>query len=82
MLLGVWPDAPSGALYALATLTTLAGNLFLVGSIANLIVAERAASLGVRFGFADHVRAGLPMALASMAIAALWLGLGGWLPWV
>jgi len=52
-----------------------------VGSIANLIVAERAAREGVRFGFADHARAGVPMTLASLAVAALWLwGLGriGW----
>jgi Na+/H+ antiporter NhaD/arsenite permease-like protein len=81
LLLHVWPDAPTGAMYGLALLTTLAGNLLLVGSIANLIVAERAAAQGVRFGFADHARAGVPMGLASMAIAALWLGLGGHLPW-
>ena len=65
MLLAIWPNAPEGALYGLALLSTLAGNLFLVGSIANLIVAERAAASGVRFGFADHLRAGVPMTLAS-----------------
>ena len=81
MLLSLWPQAPAGALYGLALLSTLAGNLLLVGSIANLIVAERAATVGVRFGFADHVRAGLPMALASLGLAVLWLGFGGWMPW-
>ena len=81
MLLGQWPGPPAGALYGLALLSTLAGNLLLVGSIANLIVAERAAREGVRFGFRDHARAGVPMALASLAVAVLWLGVGGWLPW-
>ena len=44
LLLQIWPDPPRGALYALALLSTLAGNLLLVGSLANLIVVERAAS--------------------------------------
>jgi Na+/H+ antiporter NhaD/arsenite permease-like protein len=81
MLLTVWRDIPEGALYALALLTTFAGNFFLVGSIANLIVAERAAQAGVRFGFIDQARAGVPMTLVSMAIAMGWLQLGGWLDW-
>jgi Na+/H+ antiporter NhaD/arsenite permease-like protein len=81
MLLTVWRDIPEGALYALALLTTFAGNFFLVGSIANLIVAERAAQAGVRFGFVDQARAGVPMTLLSMAVAIGWLRLGGWLDW-
>ena len=60
---------------------TLAGNLFLVGSLANLIVAERATQSGVVWGFRDHARAGVPMTLLSMAVAVLWLGLTGWMPW-
>jgi Na+/H+ antiporter NhaD/arsenite permease-like protein len=81
VLLAAEPVWPPAVLQALALTTTLAGNFFLVGSIANLIVAERAAREGVRFGFADHARAGVPMTLASLAVAALWLwGLGriGW----
>ena len=81
MLLTVWRDIPEGALYALALLTTFAGNFFLVGSIANLIVAERAAQAGVRFGFVDQARAGVPMTIVSMAIAIAWLQVGGWLDW-
>jgi Na+/H+ antiporter NhaD/arsenite permease-like protein len=81
MLLTVWRDIPEGALYALALLTTFAGNFFLVGSIANLIVAERAAHAGVRFGFVDQARAGVPITILSMAFAIGWLQLGGWLDW-
>lgn len=81
LLMAVWSDATPGALYGLALLSTLAGNFFIVGSLANLIVAERAAVAGVRLSFRDFARAGVPMTLLSMAFAALWLSLGGWMPW-
>jgi Na+/H+ antiporter NhaD/arsenite permease-like protein len=62
--------------YALALASTFAGNAVLVGSIANLIVAEQAERLGVRFGFREHLRLGLPVTLVSLALAvaamALW----------
>lgn len=80
-LLAIWHDLPEGTLYALALLSTLAGNFFLVGSIANLIVAERAAQAGQRFGFLAHARAGIPMTLLSLAAAGAWLHYGGWLGW-
>jgi Na+/H+ antiporter NhaD/arsenite permease-like protein len=62
--------APSTG-YAMALASTFAGNAVLAGSIANLIVAEQAERMGVRFGFLDHVRTGLPLTLASLAIAAV-----------
>ena len=81
MLLATAPRWPEGMLHALAVTTTLAGNFFLVGSIANLIVAERAAHAGVRFGFAEHARAGVPMTILSLAIATVWLWAIGALGW-
>ena len=81
LLLSIWPNPPEGALYGLALLSTLAGNFLLVGSLANIIVAERAQVSGVRLGFADFARAGMPMTLAGVAVAVLWLGLLGYLPW-
>src|SRR3546814_15316507 len=59
LLLSLWPTAPAGALYGLALLSTLAGNLLLVGSVTNIIVAERAAPIGVRLGFVEHARCGI-----------------------
>lgn len=56
--------------YALALASTLAGNAVLVGSIANLIVAEQAERLGIRIGFREHLAAGLPITLISLAFAA------------
>lgn len=58
---------------ALALASTLAGNLFLVGSIANLIVVDLAARSGVRIGWTTHARVGVPVALATLGIAGLWL---------
>jgi Na+/H+ antiporter NhaD/arsenite permease-like protein len=81
LLLAVWPAPPEGALYGLALLSTLAGNLLLTGSLTNIITTERAAASGVRFGFLDHARAGVPMTLASLVLAALWLWLTGWMRW-
>ncbi len=80
LLLKVWPAPPAGALYGLALLSTLAGNLLIAGSLANIIVAERAASAGVTLGFADHAKTGIPVTLISMALAAIWLWVTGALP--
>ena len=80
LLLKVWPAPPDGALYGLALLSTLAGNLLIAGSLANIIVAERAAAAGVTLGFADHAKSGVPITLISMAFAAIWLWITGALP--
>jgi Na+/H+ antiporter NhaD/arsenite permease-like protein len=63
----------SGAILALAS--TLAGNLFLVGSIANIIVVNGARPLGVSIDFRTHLRTGVPVTVATLAIAAGWLAL-------
>lgn len=77
LLTQIWAAPPAGSLYALALLSTLAGNLLLLGSLANLIVLERAAASGVRLGFAEHASCGVPMTLASTLVAVLWLVLVG-----
>ena len=79
MILKVWEGIPQGTLVGLAILSTLAGNLFLVGSLANLIVAERAGTQGVLLTFRDHARAGVPITLISMAFAGLWLWAKGFM---
>lgn len=73
MILEAWRGIPEGTLVGLAILSTLAGNLFLVGSLANLIVVERAATVGVRLSFVDHAKAGVPITLVTMLFAGLWL---------
>jgi Na+/H+ antiporter NhaD/arsenite permease-like protein len=57
----------------LAMASTLAGNLTIIGSAANLIVLEVAAARGVHIGFWAYLRVGLPLTLATLAIGTLWL---------
>lgn len=59
--------------YLLAMASTLAGNLTLLGSIANLIVAEKAAGYGVRMKFGDYVKIGLPLTLITLIIGTVWV---------
>jgi Na+/H+ antiporter NhaD/arsenite permease-like protein len=73
LLLAVAPDLGEGAFYALAVLSTLAGNLLVVGSLANIIAVERARDAGVVLSFAEHARCGVPMTLLSFAFALAWL---------
>lgn len=77
MILQNWSGIPQGTLVGLAILSTLAGNFLLIGSLANLIVAERAATSGVRLTFRDHARAGVPITLLSMLFACVWLCAAG-----
>jgi Na+/H+ antiporter NhaD/arsenite permease-like protein len=80
LLLQVWPLPPPHVLYALALLSTLAGNLLLSGSLTNLLIAERADRMGARLSFVDHARAGVPIALISLAFAIFWLAVTHTLP--
>jgi Na+/H+ antiporter NhaD/arsenite permease-like protein len=61
----------------LALSSTLAGNLIIVGSIANIIVVTAAKPLGVEIGFRKHARTGIPVTLLTLAIAAVWLRIVG-----
>jgi len=75
LLIQVWPSPPPGVLYALALLSTLAGNLLLTGSLTNLLIAEQAERVGGRLGFREHARAGVPIAVCSLIFATAWLAL-------
>lgn len=63
----------AGAVLALSS--TLAGNLLIVGSIANLIVVDQARQLGVAIDWRTHARIGIPVTLATMLMAGVWLWL-------
>ena len=56
----------------LALVSTLAGNLFIVGSIANIIVVDAARRQGIVIDWRRHLRTGLPVTLATLAITAAW----------
>jgi Na+/H+ antiporter NhaD/arsenite permease-like protein len=57
----------------LALSSTLAGNLLIVGSIANIIVVDQASRLGLTIDWRTHARIGIPVTLATLALAAGWL---------
>jgi len=78
LLLSVMPSMSEGAFYALAVLSTLAGNLLVVDSLANIIALERARDAGVVLTFAEHARCGVPMTLLSVLVALAWLALLGY----
>ena len=57
----------------LALVSTFAGNLLLVGSIANLIVVDLARKSGIEIGWRSHACIGVPITFATLAIIWFWL---------
>ena len=53
----------------------LGGQFHHLGSIANLIVVQKAAARGVVISFWDYFRVGAPLTLITLAIGTLWLWL-------
>jgi Na+/H+ antiporter NhaD/arsenite permease-like protein len=66
-----FPDAHRAWLL-LAMASTLAGNLTITGSIANIIVVERARG-EVHIGFWDYARVGIPITIITLSVGTLWL---------
>lgn len=60
----------------LAMASTLAGNLTITGSIANIIVIEKAQP-EVEIRFTDYIRVGIPVTLATLCVGVLWLQVAG-----
>jgi len=58
---------------ALAMASTLAGNFTILGSVANLIVVERARQARVEIGFWTYFRLGAPVTVLTILIGAWWL---------
>ncbi len=58
----------------LAMAATLAGNLTIVGSVANLIVVERARRLRIEIDFWSYLRIGMPITLLTIAVGVWWMG--------
>ena len=62
-----------GAGAAIAMSSTLAGNLTIVGSIANIIVVDIAARHGIRIDWKRHALTGIPVTLLTLLLT--WLAL-------
>jgi Na+/H+ antiporter NhaD/arsenite permease-like protein len=63
---------PQQGWLALAMSSTLAGNLTILGSVANLIVVQRARQ-EVTITFWEYLRVGVPLTLLTLAAGATWL---------
>ena len=59
---------PARAWLLLAIASTLAGNLTILGSVANLIVVEQARAARVDLGFAEYARVGVPLTLLTLLV--------------
>jgi len=69
--------AREGAWLALAMSSTLAGNLTVLGSVANFIVVENARRKGVVISFWEYCRAGIPTTILTLGLGVAWLYLIG-----
>ena len=67
---------PARAWLVLAMASTLAGNLTVVGSVANLIVIQQARRR-VKIGFWEYFRVGGPLAVVTIAVGAAWIAWRG-----
>jgi Na+/H+ antiporter NhaD/arsenite permease-like protein len=77
LLLPHLPSATTGsgsqAGVTLALVSTFAGNLLLVGSIANLIVADLARQAGIAIDWRRHAATGVPVTLGSLLLLWVWM---------
>ncbi|MGI8502858.1 MAG: anion transporter [Hassallia sp.] len=67
------PKTDTHSWLLLAAGSTLAGNLTLFGSVANLIVAEAANELGYKLTFWEHLRFGAPLTVFTLLLVYLWV---------
>jgi Na+/H+ antiporter NhaD/arsenite permease-like protein len=64
---------PARAWLLLAMASTLAGNLTILGSVANLIVVEQARGAGIQIGFLEYSRVGVPVTVLTLLVGWLLL---------
>ena len=69
---------PNAGWLTLAVSSTLAGNLTLLGSVANLIVAEIAGRRGIKLTFGEYTKSGIVITLISLSIGIFWIQLFIW----
>jgi Na+/H+ antiporter NhaD/arsenite permease-like protein len=60
---------------ALAMSSTLAGNLTVLGSVANLIVVENARRAGTELSFLEYLKVGVPLTVLTTLVGVAWLAL-------
>jgi Na+/H+ antiporter NhaD/arsenite permease-like protein len=73
-LMEVMPEKELGWL-ALSMSSTLAGNLTILGSVANLIVVENARRAGTELGFVEYLKVGVPLTVLTIMVGVGWLAM-------
>lgn len=75
MLLLPAADAAPAAQFGLtlALVSTLAGNLLIIGSIANIIVVDAARQCGIVISWKQHLVVGMPVTVVSLSVVWAWL---------
>jgi Na+/H+ antiporter NhaD/arsenite permease-like protein len=58
---------------ALAMSSTFAGNFTILGSIANLIVAEKAKRDGIVISFWEYAKVGVPLTILTLTLGIAWM---------
>jgi Na+/H+ antiporter NhaD/arsenite permease-like protein len=69
------PLSLRGARLALSMSSTLAGNLTVLGSVANLIVVENARRAGTEQSFGEYLKVGVPSTVLTTLVGVGWLAL-------
>lgn len=70
-----WFKDKETAWLVMAMASTYAGNLTLLGSVANLIVAESAKRYGIDVKFGAYLKVGLPTTILTVVLGTLWLSI-------
>ncbi len=65
--------ARESAWLALAMSSTFAGNLTILGSVANLIVVESARRRGIEIRFREYLKVGVPLTILTTSLGIAWL---------
>lgn len=68
-------ENPEQSWLALAMSSTFAGNLTLLGSVANLIVVENAKRAGIEVSFAEYLKVGIPVTVLTVVIGVAWIAM-------
>lgn len=72
LLMAYIPKHSDHLAYLLSLTSTYAGNLIIIGSIANLIVIQQASSMNIHISFKKHLKWITPFAIISLVIVELW----------
>ena len=77
LLLKVADVARPPAAYVLSLANSLGGSLIVVGSVANIIVVQKAREMGIEISFRSFARIGIPVTVAALAGLLGWITLMG-----